>query len=62
MLVDPTRHGGNEEDTFEVICPSLPGYGFSEAAHKQGSCGSTVLSLARARTCGTIMCMPLDSL
>ena len=36
MLVDPTRHGGKEGDTFEVISPSLPGYGFSEAAHKQG--------------------------
>ncbi|XP_054654609.1 epoxide hydrolase 1-like [Dunckerocampus dactyliophorus] len=22
--------------TFEVICPSIPGYGFSEAPHKQG--------------------------
>lgn len=21
---------------FEVICPSIPGYGFSEASHKQG--------------------------
>lgn len=23
---------------FEVICPSIPGYGFSEAPHKQGGC------------------------
>ncbi|XP_028843993.1 epoxide hydrolase 1-like [Denticeps clupeoides] len=23
---------------FEVICPSIPGYGFSEAPHKQGFC------------------------
>ena len=29
-LVDPTAHGGNEEDAFHVVCPSLPGYGFSE--------------------------------
>ncbi|XP_038051900.1 epoxide hydrolase 1-like [Patiria miniata] len=36
MLTDPTRHGGNEDDIFEVILPSLPGYGFSEAAHKPG--------------------------
>ncbi|XP_022088767.1 epoxide hydrolase 1-like [Acanthaster planci] len=36
MLIDPTRHGGTEDDIFEVIVPSLPGYGFSEAAHKQG--------------------------
>jgi len=28
-LVDPTAHGGNDEDAFHVVVPSLPGYGFS---------------------------------
>ena len=28
-LVNPTKHGGKAEDAFHVICPSLPGYGFS---------------------------------
>lgn len=28
-LTDPTRHGGRAEDAFHVVCPSLPGYGFS---------------------------------
>ena len=28
-LVDPTKHGGKAEDAFHVVCPSLPGYGFS---------------------------------
>ncbi len=28
-LVDPTAHGGNPQDAFHVVCPSLPGYGFS---------------------------------
>lgn len=28
-LTDPTAHGGRAEDAFHVICPSLPGYGFS---------------------------------
>jgi pimeloyl-ACP methyl ester carboxylesterase len=28
-LVDPTAHGGAETDSFHVIVPSLPGYGFS---------------------------------
>lgn len=28
-LVDPTNHGGSAEDAFHVVCPSLPGYGFS---------------------------------
>ncbi|MEM7408767.1 MAG: epoxide hydrolase family protein [Myxococcota bacterium] len=29
-LTHPERHGGNPEDAFHVVCPSLPGYGFSE--------------------------------
>src|ERR671936_1295286 len=28
-LTDPTRHGGRAEDAFDVVLPSLPGYGFS---------------------------------
>ncbi len=28
-LTDPTVHGGRAEDAFHVVCPSLPGYGFS---------------------------------
>ena len=28
-LVDPINHGGKEEDAFDVVVPSLPGYGFS---------------------------------
>jgi len=28
-LTNPTAFGGNAEDAFHVICPSLPGYGFS---------------------------------
>jgi microsomal epoxide hydrolase len=29
-LRDPEAHGGRAEDAFHVVCPSLPGYGFSE--------------------------------
>lgn len=29
-LTDPVAHGGRAEDAFHVVCPSLPGYGFSE--------------------------------
>ncbi|XP_066269595.1 epoxide hydrolase 1-like [Branchiostoma lanceolatum] len=36
MLVDPTSHGGSEDDVFEVIAPSIPGHGFSEMPHKKG--------------------------
>jgi pimeloyl-ACP methyl ester carboxylesterase len=28
-LTDPTAHGGRAEEAFDVIIPSLPGYGFS---------------------------------
>ncbi|RUV67582.1 MAG: epoxide hydrolase [Mesorhizobium sp.] len=28
-LTDPTSHGGNPEDAFHLVLPSLPGYGFS---------------------------------
>jgi pimeloyl-ACP methyl ester carboxylesterase len=28
-LTDPVAHGGEARDAFHVICPSLPGYGFS---------------------------------
>jgi pimeloyl-ACP methyl ester carboxylesterase len=28
-LTDPVRHGGIAADAFHLVCPSLPGYGFS---------------------------------
>ena len=28
-LSDPAAHGGDPADAFDVVCPSLPGYGFS---------------------------------
>src|ERR687886_1445793 len=28
-LTDPTAHGGNAEDAFHLVIPSMPGYGFS---------------------------------
>src|ERR671929_193676 len=28
-LTDPTAYGGNAEDAFHLVLPSLPGYGFS---------------------------------
>jgi pimeloyl-ACP methyl ester carboxylesterase len=28
-LTDPAAHGGNPADAFDVVAPSLPGYGFS---------------------------------
>jgi len=35
-LVDPTVHGGAASDAFHVVCPTLPGYGFSDRPTKPG--------------------------
>lgn len=35
-LTDPVAHGGRAEDAFHVICPSLLGYGFSDAPGRSG--------------------------
>ncbi len=29
LLTNPTAHGGNASDAFDVVIPSMPGYGFS---------------------------------
>lgn len=37
LLTEPARYGlGDGDVVFEVICPSIPGYGFSEAPHQKG--------------------------
>lgn len=35
-LSDPVAHGGQAEDAFDIICPSLPGYGFSDKPTETG--------------------------
>lgn len=35
-LTDPVAHGGSAEDAFDVIVPSLPGFGFSTPLRKTG--------------------------
>jgi len=35
-LADPASHGGNPEDAFDVVVPSLPGYGFSTPLNQPG--------------------------
>jgi epoxide hydrolase len=37
-LTDPAAHGGRDQDAFHVVCPSLPGYGFSDKPAAPG-CG-----------------------
>ena len=35
-LTDPTAHGGSAADAFHVVCPSLPGFGFSAKPTETG--------------------------
>ena len=35
-LTHPEEHGGRAEDAFHVVCPSLPGYGFSDPTGELG--------------------------
>jgi pimeloyl-ACP methyl ester carboxylesterase len=44
-LTNPTVHGGSASDAFDVVIPSLPGYGFSG---KPTAPGWTPVSIARA--------------
>jgi pimeloyl-ACP methyl ester carboxylesterase len=37
LLADPARFGGDPADAFDVIVPSLPGYGFSDAPVRPGT-------------------------
>jgi pimeloyl-ACP methyl ester carboxylesterase len=44
-LTNPTAHGGKAEDAFDVVIPSLPGYGFSG---KPATTGWDPIRVARA--------------
>jgi pimeloyl-ACP methyl ester carboxylesterase len=44
-LTDPTAHGGTAADAFDVVIPSLPGYGFSG---KPSTTGWDPIRIARA--------------
>jgi pimeloyl-ACP methyl ester carboxylesterase len=35
-LTDPTAHGGRAEDAFDLVLPSMPGYGFSGKPQETG--------------------------
>jgi pimeloyl-ACP methyl ester carboxylesterase len=36
MLTDPEGHGGDAADSFDVVVPSLPGFGFSDRPSEPG--------------------------
>ncbi|CAG1006206.1 epoxide hydrolase [Myxococcaceae bacterium] len=35
-LANPTAHGGDARDAFHVVCPAIPGYGFSDKPRESG--------------------------
>jgi len=37
LLSDPAAHGGDAVDAFDVVVPSLPGYGFSSRPRRRGT-------------------------
>ena len=36
LLTDPARYGGDPSDSFDVVVPSMPGYGFSNLTRERG--------------------------
>jgi len=47
-LTDPTAHGGQAEDAFDLVLPSIPGYGFSgEPAEFGWNAGRTATAWAQ---------------
>lgn len=45
LLTDPAAHGGKAEDAFDVVVPSLPGYGFSDRPGERGMDQNKIASL-----------------
>jgi microsomal epoxide hydrolase len=45
LLADPAAHGGDAADSFDVIAPSMPGYGFSGRPTKGGMSSAAVTAL-----------------
>jgi pimeloyl-ACP methyl ester carboxylesterase len=37
LLTDPSTHGGDADDAFDLVIPSLPGYGFSDPLPGRGA-------------------------
>ena len=45
MLTDPAGNGADAADSFDVVVPSLPGYGFSDRPRERGANFRTVADL-----------------
>lgn len=47
LLADPAAHGGDAADAFDVVVPSLPGYGCSPAPREAGTSARRIAALWR---------------
>ena len=45
LLSDPANHGGDATDSFDVIAPSMPGYGFSDRPTRRGMSPTRIAEL-----------------
>lgn len=45
LLTDPAAHGGDANDAFDVVIPSLPGFGFSSSPLKEGTSAKQIVGL-----------------
>ena len=45
LLTDPAKYGGHASDAFDVVVPSLPGYGCSPAPTKAGISSKQIAGL-----------------
>lgn len=45
LLADPARFGGDPADAFDVVVPSIPGYGFSDRPRERGMTAVRVAAL-----------------
>ncbi len=53
-LTDPTAHGGRAEDAFDLVLPSVPGYGFSGEPRELGWSPPTRVARAWAELMGRL--------
>ena len=52
-LTDPTAHGGRAEDAFDVVIPSLPGYGFSSRPGGRCRAMTSLTAFPQSPPCAT---------
>jgi pimeloyl-ACP methyl ester carboxylesterase len=45
LLADPEKHGGQPDEAFDVVIPSVPGHGFSDMARRRGFADREVAAL-----------------